>query len=66
MSEKKLTVIEAYEAMFIFLENLYFLTKDDSIGGLLGSMQLLNDGKPVDPAYWSDWEKAIEKVLSKK
>lgn len=65
MSEKNLSKLQAYEAMFYFLENLYALTNDDSIGGFLGSMQLLNDGKPADPAYWSDWEKAVEKVLSK-
>ncbi len=62
MNDKLLDEKQAYKAMFYFLENYYFLTSDNTIGGILGSMQLLNDGKPADPAFWADWEIAIKKV----
>ncbi len=45
-----LTHQEAYEAMFVFLEGYYNRSKSDEIGGLLGSMSLL-EGRPVDPAF---------------
>jgi hypothetical protein len=59
---KKLTVLEAYKAMFYFLENLYKLTKSDDLGGVLGSMMLLEDESTADPAYWDDWLNAIKKI----
>ena len=51
---------EAYAAMIAFLEKYHELTKSQDIGGLLGSMQFLTDGKPADPALWSDWLMAID------
>lgn len=57
-----LTHQEAYEAMFVFLEGYYNRSKSDEIGGLLGSMSLL-EGRPVDPAFWNDWCDAIESSL---
>ena len=61
--ENKLNVRQAYLAMFFFLDNLYDLTKDNSLGGFLGSMQLLKDGMPADNAYWEDWLNAVEKAI---
>lgn len=61
--EPLLTKLQSYKAMVLFMENLYNLTNDSSLGGFLGSMQLLNDGQPADPAYWADWERVVEKVL---
>ncbi|QDO83747.1 hypothetical protein FM037_11525 [Shewanella psychropiezotolerans] len=55
---------EAYLAMYAFLENMYKLTGSDDIGGLLGSMSLLQDGHTADPAAWQDWEDAIVKATS--
>jgi hypothetical protein len=26
-------------------------------------MQLLQDGKPADPAMWQDWIECVEKIL---
>jgi len=60
----KLTEKQAYLAMFYYLENLYELTSSDDLGGFLGSMMMLKDGTPADPACWSDWQKAIHKVLA--
>ena len=45
----------AYQAMFSFLEQHWNVTKSDELGILLGSMSLLDDGLPADPAIWSEW-----------
>lgn len=55
-----ISIKDAYNAMFRYLENLYALTKSEDLGGFLGSMIILEDGKPADPAIWGDWLEAIE------
>ena len=62
MKDNKISIEEAYQAMFYYLENLYELTKSSDLGGFLGSMTLLDDNKPIDPATWEDWINAIEKM----
>jgi hypothetical protein len=54
---------EAYKAMVLFLEKYYSLSKSDDIGGLLGSMIILEDGKPVDSALWGDWIEAVNEII---
>jgi hypothetical protein len=61
---EKLTIEQAYLAMYYFLDDLYERTHSDDLGGFLGGFRLLNDGKPADPAAWSDWMTATNKVLS--
>ena len=56
----KITVKAAYVAMYKFLENEYELTNSNDIGGLLGGMSLLENGRTADPAIWVDWLNAIE------
>ncbi len=58
----KLTEKQAYLAMIEFLDDYYQQTQSDEIGEILGSLQLLEDGKPADPAMWEDWLKSIEKI----
>lgn len=58
-----ITTEQAYAAMFFFLEDLYSRTKSDEIGGLLGGMAFLNDGRPSDPAIWTEWQRAVEKAV---
>ncbi len=58
----KLTEKQAYLAMIEFLDDYYEQTQSDEIGELLGSLQLLEDGKPADPAMWEDWLKSIENI----
>lgn len=60
----KLTDKQAYAAMFHFLEQIYLRTKSDDLGGLLGSMSLLQDGLTADPAMLKDWNKSVEYALS--
>jgi hypothetical protein len=67
MSEKKLTVEQAYRAMFYFLEHEYQVTKSDELGGMLGSLSwhVWADGHgPADPAAWRDWQDAVQKALT--
>lgn len=58
----KLDELTAYQAMLAFLEKYYDMTHADEVGGLLGSMQLIEDGKPADPAIWDDWIEAVDLV----
>lgn len=51
--------VQAYKVMFKFLDKYYQQTGSDDIGALLGSLQLLEDGKPVDSAMWGEWRRAI-------
>lgn len=60
--EKKLTEKAAYLAMFAFLESHYIRTKSDDVGSLLSGMCLMNDGMPMDSAYWREWQESIVKV----
>jgi hypothetical protein len=55
---------QAYLAMFAFLEEEFRLCPSDEIGSLLGSMSLLPDGSPADPAVVKQWQKAIEAACS--
>ena len=63
---KKLTILQAFEAMKCFLDAYYERGKgqEEQIGVLLGGLQFLEDGDTADPAQWHDWEESVEKVLS--
>jgi len=65
MNQKEitLTVHQAYNAMFRFLEKEYEQTQSDDIGALLGSMSLLEDGSPADPAVKDEWSEAVALAL---
>jgi hypothetical protein len=64
MMKDKLTLVEAYKAMYTFLDSYYFqMNEPDEVGALLGDLRILPDGKPVDPAAWDDWLKAVQKAL---
>lgn len=58
--DDKMTIPEAYRAMFLFLEKEWELTgKPDELGSLLGSMSTLQDGSTADPAVWPQWLEAV-------
>jgi hypothetical protein len=63
--EEKLTLMQAYNAMLSFLEDYYFRFDLHDLGSILGSISLMPDGKPVDPAAWVDWLNAVKRVLEK-
>ena len=60
----ELTPKQAYLAMYSFLEARYQRSKADDVGALLGSMSLLADGTPADPAIQGDWHAAVQVALS--
>ena len=60
---RTMTEKQAYAAMFYFLEQAYKRTNSDELGGLLGSMSMLEDGSPADAAMVSDWHQAVDYAL---
>ena len=59
----KLTVLQAYKAMFEFIKDYYYqIGKPDQIGNLLSDMQLIKGEFSADPAAWNDWLEAVKKV----
>jgi len=59
MATDQIMIRQAYSAMYRYLERLFEQTKSDELGGLLGSLAVLPDGQPADPAAWSDWLRAV-------
>ena len=65
MEELLISKMQAYLAMISFLEELQIRTNSDDLAVYLGGMDINSfDNKPMDPAMWNDWERAISKVLS--
>ncbi len=52
----------AYKTMVQFLEDRYNRLPSDELGGLLGELSLLPDGKPADSAVTADWHRAVDRV----
>ncbi len=61
--ERRLTKLQAFNAMVKFLEGYYKETASDFMGGLVDSLYFLSDGGTADPAFWIEWDDAIKKVL---
>jgi len=61
--EEKLTLMQAYKVMLSFLNDYYFRFGMHELGGVLGPISLMPDGKPADAAAWEDWLDAVKKVL---
>ena len=59
----QLTQEQAYLAMFSFLDKQFSLGCEE-LGAILGSMSLLPDGTPADPAFASDWHDAVVAAVS--
>jgi hypothetical protein len=63
VTDQTLNTKQAYVAMYSFLANAFERGWRD-LGGLLGSLSLLEDGEPADPALWMDWEAAVQAGLN--
>jgi hypothetical protein len=64
---EKLTILDAYRAMFLFLTSLWERDKvsfDPGLPVLLGAMQPLDDGAPMDQAFRNDWLEATRKGVA--
>jgi len=66
-----LNIKQAYLAMFYLLdEHFWETTKNDSLGGLLGSldpclsvgMRIFGGNNPAFPATWQDWLESVRKI----
>ena len=64
MNTISMTSEQAYAAMFYSLEDYYSRGHSDEIGGMLGGMSLLGDGGTADPAFKSDWQRAVQKAMT--
>jgi hypothetical protein len=63
--EEKLTVMQAYEGMYPFINDYSARLGDpDTLAAMLGDLRLHKDNKPLDPAMWSDWMEAIKKIMN--
>jgi hypothetical protein len=63
-AEQRLTPRQAYLCMFEFLRRHYERGPTEEVSGLLGSLSVLPDGQPADPAYAGDWSEAVAAVLA--
>jgi hypothetical protein len=62
--EEKITLLQAYKAMYEFLGDLYYREgQPDNLGGFLGGLQLLENGNTADPAAWTDWLDVVNRIL---
>ena len=62
--EKMLTIEDAYDTTYDFLEKIYEKTKSEDIFTIFSDMSLLSDGRPPDISILDHWNKAIEKTLT--
>ena len=65
MKKKLLSPEQAFQAMFIFLNDYYQRTEGKAeLGAVLGDIQMNpRDGMPADPAAWADWISAINAAV---
>jgi hypothetical protein len=63
-STHALTTQQAYLATFAFLETQFRSTGSEELGALLGSLALLPDGSPADPAHKREWEAAVASSIA--
>lgn len=59
INHRHLTVKEAYQAMYNYLQRMCEESGSDDIAELLSNMALLPDGEPANPGIWQDWIDAI-------
>lgn len=56
---EKLTLLQVFNAMVLFLEDYYYKTDSGDVASLLSELQFLPDGGTADPAAWLDWIDAV-------
>ncbi|MBV8661187.1 MAG: hypothetical protein JO129_03530 [Candidatus Dependentiae bacterium] len=58
---KKLTQMQAFNAMSKLFNIYYKQTRSDDLGGILGSMSFVSEKRTADPAMWEIWIESLEK-----
>lgn len=63
-----LNKLQAYDAMYNFLDEEYRRTSGDEVGILLGGMSrdIWIDQRPADPGAWEQWGEVVQKTLNAK
>jgi len=61
--ERRLTELQAYNAMVKFLDEYYEETSADFVDLMRGVMSFLPYGGTIHRTYWIDWDIAVKKVL---
>ncbi|MEV7026342.1 hypothetical protein [Kitasatospora sp. NPDC093558] len=64
MSSYSMNEHEAFEAMSKFIWQFANRAGDDLLT-LLGDISLEADGKPTDPAAWTDWMECVRSTMEK-
>jgi hypothetical protein len=62
--ERTMTEQQVCAAMLEFLNTPYIFTDPDEMVGLLGTVSVLADGLPADPAISGYWRKAFEYAVN--
>lgn len=63
MNISVISKIQAFAAMQCFLDQYYWKTMADDIGGISGCLMLLEDNKPADEAFAEDWIDSVKVVI---
>lgn len=61
--DEKVTIKQAYFAMFEYLRGYYERGESDEVGAILGGLSLLQGGGSADPAALSDFLTSMDAVL---
>jgi len=64
--ERRLTKLQAYNAMIKFLDEYYEETSADFVDLMRGVMSFLPGGETIHRIYWIDWGIAVKKTLLEK
>jgi len=63
--ERRLTELQAFNAMVKFLDKYYKKTASDFVDLIYTSLSFTADGGTADPAFWIEWDDAVKKILQK-
>lgn len=63
--QKKLTELQAFNAMSKLFKIYYNQTQSDDLGGILGGMSFISDKKTADIAMLEIWNECLDKILKK-
>lgn len=60
--KKKLTQVQAFNAMSKLFDIYYKQTRSDDLGSILGSMSFVSEKRTADPAMWEIWIESLDKM----
>lgn len=63
--QKKLTKLQAYNLIIIFMDKLYSKGFSTHVSDFITYAYFLKDKKPLDPAAWPEWLQALKTMHNK-